>query len=176
MAKILIVPGLRNSGPSHWQTWFQSQLPDTQRVEQVNWESPGLSDWATRVCEEIDAIDEPLWIVAHSFGCLASVSAGLACPERILGALLVAPADPARFNEPAERLEKKLAFPSLVISSSNDPWVKASAAEHWASVWGSDYLNIGKAGHINIDAGYGPWPAGLDLFAQFRAGTTSSAA
>jgi len=170
MATTLIVPGLRNSGPTHWQSWFEEQLPDTRRVEQADWEKTCLSDWAARVREAIDAIDDKVWIVAHSFGCLASVTAAFVRPEKILGALLVAPADPHRFGEPTVLLEEKLAFPSLVVSSSNDPWVKASAAEHWAGVWGSGFLNVGAAGHINVDSGHGPWPAGLQLFKQLCAG------
>lgn len=169
MAKILIVPGLRNSGPAHWQTWFETRLPDTHRVEQENWERTCLSDWAARVREEIDSIGEKVWIVAHSFGCLASVTAGFTRPEQILGALLVAPADPHRFGEPTVLLEEKLQFPSLVVASTTDPWVKASIAEHWATQWGSDHLNIGDAGHINVDSGHGPWPDGLHLFEQLKA-------
>ncbi|HZX32951.1 MAG TPA: alpha/beta hydrolase, partial [Rhodocyclaceae bacterium] len=69
MENVLIVPGLRNSGPDHWQTWFQSQLPATRRVEQDDWEKTCLSDWAQRVREAIDATPAPLWIIAHSFGC-----------------------------------------------------------------------------------------------------------
>ncbi len=169
MAKILIVPGLRNSGPTHWQSWFEEQLPDTHRVEQADWERTCLSDWAARVREEIDAIAEPVWIVAHSFGCLASVTAGFERAGQILGALLVAPADPNRFGEPVALLEEKLAFPSLVVASSNDPWVKGDVAQYWAGQWGSDYRNIGAAGHINVDSGHGPWPQGLGFFAQLRA-------
>lgn len=172
MARTLIVPGLRNSGPMHWQTWFEGQLPDAHRVEQTDWEITCLSDWAARVREEIDALGEPLWIVAHSFGCLASVTAGLVRPRQILGALLVAPADPNRFGEPTVLLEEKLQFPSLVIASTNDPWVEASAAEYWADQWGSGYLNIGPAGHINVDSGHGPWPEGFRLFEQLQAGKT----
>lgn len=169
MATTLIVPGLRNSGPTHWQSWFETQLPDTRRVEQADWEVTCLSDWAARVREEIDAVGEPVWIVAHSFGCLASVTAGFVRPAQILGALLVAPADPRRFGEPSVLLEERLAFPSLVVASSNDPWVKAEAAEYWAGQWGSEHLNIGPAGHINVDSGHGPWPEGLVLFEQLRA-------
>lgn len=168
METVIVVPGLRSSGPSHWQTWFESQLPRTHRVEQDHWERTCLSDWAARVREEIDRLDGALWIVAHSFGCLASVTAGFVRAERIRGALLVAPADPNRFGEPVALLEEKLAFPSLVVASSNDPWVKSSAAEYWAAQWGSDYLNIGQAGHINVDSGHGPWPQGLALFEEFR--------
>lgn len=168
MSKILIVPGLRNSGPTHWQTWFENLLPGTHRVEQDDWERTCLSDWAARVRDTIDACDEKVWIVAHSFGCLASVTAGFSLPDRILGALLVAPADPDRFGEPTALLEERLAFPSLVVSSSNDPWVKASSAERWAGEWGSAFHNIGEAGHINVDSGHGPWPDGLSFFERLR--------
>jgi predicted alpha/beta hydrolase family esterase len=165
----LIIPGLRNSGPTHWQTWFETQLVNSRRVEQDDWENLRLANWAGRVSEQIDAVDGALWIVAHSFGCLASVAAGLLRPERIRGALLVAPADPSRFGEPTAPLEGCLPFPSLVVASSNDPWVKSSVAEGWARQWGSDFLNIGAAGHINIDSGHGPWPEGLRLFEQLQA-------
>lgn len=121
MEEILIVPGLHNSGPTHWQSWFETQLPATRRVEQADWERTCLSDWAARVRQSIDERPAPLWIVAHSFGCLATVTAGFVQAEKILGALLVAPADPDRFGEPKALLEEKLAFPSLVVASSNDP-------------------------------------------------------
>lgn len=170
MSKVLIVPGLRNSGPAHWQSWFASKLPDTRRVEQADWERPCLSDWAARVRAAIDASDEPLWLVAHSFGCLAAVTAGLVRSERIRGALLVAPADPERFGEPAVLLEEELAFPSLVVASSNDPWIRSSVAGHWAGQWGSDFIDIGAAGHINVESGHGPWPQGLQFFERLCAG------
>ena len=31
---ILIVPGLYNSGPDHWQSHWERELPNAQRVEQ----------------------------------------------------------------------------------------------------------------------------------------------
>ena len=168
MAEILIVPGLRNSGPTHWQSWFAAQLPNTRRVEQANWEKTCLSDWSARVRDAIDAASEPVWIIAHSFGCLASVTAAFVRQEKIRGALLVAPADPDRFGEPHVLLEERLAFPSLVIASSNDPWVNDRIARRWADIWGSDFLNIGAAGHINVDSGHGPWPQGLHFFQQLQ--------
>ncbi|MEF8698317.1 MAG: alpha/beta hydrolase [Candidatus Accumulibacter sp. UW26] len=168
METILIVPGLHNSGPGHWQTWFENTLTDTRRVEQGDWERACLSEWAARVREAIDAQSEPVWIVAHSFGCLAAASAGLVCASRIRAALLVAPADPDRFGAAAEFPEERLAFPSLVVASNNDPWAKSRVARHWAGVWSSRYRNIGDAGHINVDSGYGPWPEGLRLFQELR--------
>lgn len=172
MDRVLIVPGLRNSGPDHWQSWLENVLPDTRRVVQNNWEQPCLSDWAARVREEIDAQGEPVWVVAHSFGCLAAVTAGLVRGERIRGALLVAPADPDRFSEPAALLEERLAFPSVVVASENDPWVATNVARHWARHWGSDFVNVGAAGHINVDSGHGPWPEVLQLLERLRVGTS----
>lgn len=169
MASTLIVPGLRNSGPTHWQSWLEQQLPDSRRIEQADWERTCLSDWAARVGDGIDAATEAVWIVAHSFGCLASVTAACARPGRIRGALLVAPADPARFGEPEALLEERLPCPSLVVASSNDPWVSPAAARRWADRWGADFLDIGPAGHINVDSGHGPWPDGLALFRRLQA-------
>lgn len=169
MDNILVVPGLRNSGPGHWQTWLEATVPGTRRVEQADWEHPCLSEWAAKVRAAIDATPDPLWIVAHSFGCLASVTAAFSRPQRVRGALLVAPADPDRFRQPAVLLEERLAFPSLLVASSNDPWVAAGVAERWAGAWGSDYVNIGAAGHINVDSGHGPWPQGLAFFEQVKA-------
>ena len=148
MDKVLIVPGLRNSGPDHWQTWFEKRLPNARRVQQADWERTCLAEWAGRVRQEIDGADAPVWIIR--------------------GAFLVAPADPDRFRIPHVLLEENLGFPSLVVASSNDPWVKAEQAAYWAGQWGSAYLDIGAAGHINVDSGHGPWPQGLELFEAFR--------
>lgn len=168
MAENLIIPGLGNSGPTHWQSWFEDRLPATHRVGQADWERPVLSDWAAQVHAAIDTSVGDVWLVAHSFGCLAAVNAGIVRPERILGALLVAPADPDRFGEPLALLEESLAFPSIVVTSENDPWVRASTARYWAGQWGSDYVSIGNAGHINVDSGHGPWPEGMDIFERLK--------
>ena len=86
-------------------------------------------------------------------------------------ARVVAPADPARFGEPAALLEEKLPFPSLLVASENDPWVGARVAQHWAGQWGSSFISVGAAGHINVDSGHGPWPEGLALFERLRGNT-----
>ena len=44
-----------------------------------------------------------VWLVAHSYGCLASVVAAADRPERVAGLLLVAPPEPDRFLD-AEQL------------------------------------------------------------------------
>jgi len=180
----LIVPGFHGSGPAHWQTWFEAQVPDARRISGIDWEQPVLARWAQAVRDGIDQSPGPVWLVAHSFGCLASVLAAASRPERVAGLLLVAPADPERFTPRGLRdastvpelpslarwiPRKPLDAPSLVVASTNDPWVRLSSAAYWAQCWGSQLENIGAAGHINVDSGHGPWPHGLALFKALQA-------
>jgi hypothetical protein len=75
--------------------------------------------------------------------------------------MLVAPADPHKLG--LERLlpETPLDCASVVVASSDDPWLHFARAVYWAERWGSRFCNLGAAGHINMDSGFGPWPQGL---------------
>ncbi len=192
----LIVPGLYGSGDAHWQSWLERELASAQnivrRVQQRDWNVARLADWTRQVGDAIDAAIGPVWIVAHSFGCLATVAAAAGRGEQVAGALLVAPANPERFaaeglleSLPASAGEHTaapasatisaslphapLGFPSMVVASSNDPWMRLTAASVWADRWGAQFECIGRAGHINADAGFGAWPQGLALFRQLQA-------
>lgn len=172
MNTTLIVPGLNGSGPTHWQSWFEVHIKASRRVHQADWSRPDLAEWAARVAEAIDDAPTPVWIVAHSFGCLATVAASRTHGARIAGALLVAPADPGRFGLSAELPTNALPFPTVLVASTNDPWARLMTAGYWAHRWGSHFINIGAAGHINVDAGYGPWPEGLAIFDALQQGET----
>ena len=76
--------------------------------------------------------------------------------------LLVAPADPARFGAIDALAQAAPAMPTCVVASANDPWMAAPRAQAWARLWGSDWINLGNAGHINIDSGHGPFPLARD--------------
>ena len=178
----LIIPGYLGSGESHWQTWMQDQLPGSHRVEQ-NWDRPVLREWAHNIVAATNELKSPAWLVAHSFGCLAAIIAAVENPQKIHGLMLVAPADPERFDVSgvkrwhgygaSESIRSsipthKLAVRSLLISSDNDPWMQASKADLWGNCWGSQMLTLKSAGHINADSGFGPWPDGLKLFGHFK--------
>lgn len=163
MAIPLIVPGLRGSGPTHWQSWFERQVPGAVRVHQSEWGVPDLLRWSIAVSNIISRIDAPVVLVAHSFGALAAVVGGVSRFEQVEAAFLVAPADPARFGDTHLLPTTPLPFPSMVVASTNDPWVKHDAARHWADTWGSRYVSVGAQGHINTESGHGPWPQGLAL-------------
>lgn len=166
MTTTLIIPGLNSSGLTHWQTWFETRLPDAVRVVQSDWKSADLPQWSSRVRREISRQKGPILIAAHSFGVLAAVQAAEDYRERIAGALLVAPADPDKFGISEHLPHGPLSFPTTVVASLNDPWLSIDKAARLAARWGSNFIDIGAAGHINADTGFGPWPYGLALLQQ----------
>jgi predicted alpha/beta hydrolase family esterase len=54
-----------------------------------------------------------------------------------------------------------LPFPSITVASTNDFYVTRERAKEFAAAWGSKFISIGDAGHINVAAGFGAWPEGL---------------
>ncbi|MBX3664729.1 MAG: alpha/beta hydrolase [Burkholderiales bacterium] len=160
---VLVVPGLHGSGPGHWQSrWLQAHT-SWLRVSQDHWSLPDLEAWAGRLHDAIVAASRPVLIAAHSFGCLAAVHAGSRCPQRIAGALLVAPANPEKFGVDRRLPFTPPGFRSRIVASDNDPWMSLDAARLWAGRWGSALTVLRGAGHINAESGLGDWPQGLDL-------------
>jgi predicted alpha/beta hydrolase family esterase len=165
-APVIFVPGLRNSGPDHWQTHWQMQVAGATRVEQPDWNSTDLDLWAETVAAAVADIDRPL-VIAHSFGCFA-VLAAVARGANIGGALLVAPADLGRYTFDDRIPWRKLEFPTTLVASTDDPWIKLTRAGELASLWGSRLVVYRDAGHINVESGHGPWPDGLKLLEDLR--------
>lgn len=168
MATTLIVPGLHGSGPDHWQTRFEDRIPGAVRVIQRDWTRADLAEWSSRVRREINRVPGRIFIIAHSFGALAAAQAASDHEHRIAGALLVAPADPDIFGVASYLPHEPFSFPSVVAASANDPWMRLEKAAAWADRWGGDFINIGPAGHINVESGFGPWPEGLAIFQGLR--------
>lgn len=159
----LFVPGLNSSGPLHWQSWLERQVPDAVRVIQSDWKKADLAEWSSRVRREISRQQGKVLIVAHSFGVLAAVQAAEDHREKIAGALLVAPADPAKFGVEDFLPSGPLGFAATLVGSTNDPWMSIESATRWSARWNAELVNIGQAGHINAESGYGAWPGGLKL-------------
>lgn len=161
---ILIVPGLDDSSPDHWQSWLQRRAPASSRVAQPDWSTPDLRRWSAVLNTTLLLHCRRQIVVAHSFGCLALAAA--ASNPRVAAALLVAPADPARFGIADHAVDAPLPFPSIVVASRNDPWMAFSRARALADRWGARLVDAGRAGHINVASGHGPWPKVLDLIAE----------
>jgi predicted alpha/beta hydrolase family esterase len=158
--RLLIIPGLHDSGPAHWQSWLQQQYRDSRRVLQRDFSRPDLQRWADRITTTLDGAGPGEWIaVAHSFGSLALVRHLAEHPDSaIRQALLVAPAEPDKFGLaellPHRRLDLRLSL----IASHNDPWMSAASALRWAGRWGCSFTSLGNVGHINTESGFGPFP------------------
>jgi uncharacterized protein len=173
-ADILIVPGYTNSGPEHWQSRWQARLSTARRVEQAEWSKPVREDWTAEVAKAVNEAEKPVVFIAHSLGVSTVVQAIPQFRKPIAGAFFVAPPDVANPSIRPRHLmtfgpypREPLPFPSVVVSSSNDPFCPIDVAEDIAAAWGSLFIHAGDAEHINAEAGYGPWPEGTMAFANF---------
>jgi predicted alpha/beta hydrolase family esterase len=170
MTHYLIVPGLGNSGPKHWQTYFEESGPQFHRIQQEEWDAPECADWIQRIEESVQQFDpQEVVLIGHSLGCSAIAHWAKRFGKSIKGAMLVAPSDIENpvYTFPATGFSpiplEKFSFPTLVVASTDDPWVSMKRAAFFASSWGSELVSIGPAGHINVASGHGAWDEGLEL-------------
>ena len=172
--RYVIVPGYGGSGPEHWQTHWERELPAT-RFRPASWEEPDARDWADALNRAVSG-EGPVVLVAHSLGCLAAVS-WLAeyGPGEVAGALLVAVPDPSGPAFPASAtaggfgvVRRRLPVPVTVVVSENDPYATAGWTRDLATVWGAEVVGIGDAGHANEASDLGAWPAGRKILRGLR--------
>ena len=171
--QVLILPGWQGCGPLHWQSkWVQNYA--YQLVEQHDWMRPLRGDWLSRLDEVVSDVCGPIYLVAHSLGCIqvaawANISKQT---HRVKAALLVAPGDveaPA-FKDVLSSWRpiclQPLPFKSILLGSQNDPHCTLERAQFFAKSWGSDWIDMGPNGHLNADSQLGDWPEGHDFLNQ----------
>ncbi|THF85700.1 alpha/beta hydrolase [Deinococcus sp. KSM4-11] len=174
---LVIVPGLGDSGPEHWQTLWTQKFGAT-RVQQDDLHTPTPVTWAGRLQEVVDATPGDLVLVGHSTGVLTIVhwaKLHAAGQNRVKGALLVGPSDAEDQGVQAEYPalaamapipRSPLPFPALVIASESDPFVSFDRAQAFADAWDAEFISAGDAGHINVASGHGEWPDGEILLSE----------
>ena len=169
---ILIIPGLGNSGPQHWQSLWEKQFGFT-RVEQQDWETPVCADWITTLQTYVNRYDpKDVILVGHSLACATIAYWAKEYNVAIKGALLVAPSDTEAESYPAGTTGFapvpliRLPFKSITVMSTNDFYVTPQRAQLFADAWGSKLVSIGDASHINAASGLGTWEAGLELLRE----------
>jgi uncharacterized protein len=180
---VLIVPGISNSGPEHWQSRWQRQHPSYVRAPFAEWDEPDRRDWVATLDATVRELGPRTVIVAHSLGTLAVAhwAAGYAGKAPVAGALLVAVPDPDGPNFPAQAHHfrplplQPLGFPSVLVASDNDPYSNPVYAAAVAQAWGSRFISIGAHGHINAASGLGDWPQGQALLAELLQDTARAA-
>ena len=173
MIPVLIVPGIGNSGPSHWQSIWERKFPALTRVVQRDWDHPESDLWVVELDAYIRA-NESCIIVAHSLGCLVVARWTELHRKKVAGVLMVAIPDPSApaFPVEARGFEAVPARwhggPLTVVSSNDDPYATPAFTGHCVSAWGAEHVNIGSAGHINSASGLGDWPAGWAMVDRWR--------
>lgn len=183
---IVIVPGLRDDVPQHWQTLLQAKLGATRNVVSV----PPLHEDGLNCAARVEAIQKtvqpiegPILFVAHSGGVIMLLHWAKKYRHAVHGALLAAPPDfetplPAgyptlealRANGWLPVPKTRLPFTSLVAASTNDPLASFESVEAMAANWGSTLVNVGAVGHLNPASGFGDWPRAEQLLQQIENG------
>ncbi|WP_339490259.1 RBBP9/YdeN family alpha/beta hydrolase [Pseudomonas sp. EL_65y_Pfl2_R95] len=169
--RYLIIPGWHGSAPEHWQSHWQRVLPNSSRVEQVDWQYPQQASWVEQLQRGIAEDSRPVVLITHSLGCVTVAHWAAQAPKqllsKVLGALLVAPADVERTNCPellrnfAPIPTAKLPFPSQLIGSDNDSAATPERALQLAHDWGSEVSILRGVGHINVSSGHNRWEQGF---------------
>lgn len=173
---LVIVPGLGDSGPDHWQTLWEQKF-GASRVRHDDPDNPTPQGWSTRLQQVIEATPGDLILVGHSCGVLTIVHWAelYGGHPRVRGALLVGPTDAEQADMPALYPAvcqmapvplSPLPFPALVIASENDPYASFERAEFFAQAWEAEFMTAGEAGHINTESGHGDWPDGEVLLSE----------
>jgi predicted alpha/beta hydrolase family esterase len=176
---IVIVPGLRDHVPEHWQTLLEAKLTKVACVPRMERDKLSCAAWVAELERTLAAISGPIVLVAHSAGCMISVHWAERHRRPIKGALLAAPADlesPLPEGYPTQQVlrdngwlpapRSRLPFPTIVAASTNDPLGRYERVAELAAAWGSRCVDVGAVGHLNPAAGYGEWPRALEFIRE----------
>jgi uncharacterized protein len=170
MTNYLLVPGLGNSGPEHWQTYFENSADNFYRIEQQEWEAPSCDEWVKTIDQKVLEFDiSTVVLIGHSLGCTTIAHWAVKCNRTIKGALLVAPSDleAPQYTFPTTGFVPipldRINFKTIVVASADDIWVSLERAKFFADNWKSEFINIGNAGHINTASGYTNWIEGMTI-------------
>jgi predicted alpha/beta hydrolase family esterase len=170
----LIVHGLEGSGPEHWQTWLAARL--RERGHEVAY--PSLPDAKSpRAHAWLDALDAELagfagaeaTVLCHSLGSLLWLHhAARRSALQVARVLLVAPPQPDDEDTDSVGFRPTpldrdgvaaAAVETRLVCSTNDPWCSPETSQRIGEAIGIPIDWLENAGHINTDAGFGPWPA-----------------
>ncbi|MFI9587654.1 RBBP9/YdeN family alpha/beta hydrolase [Streptomyces sp. NPDC052236] len=178
----LILHGWQNHRPEgHWQHWLAGEL--TRLGHRVDYpqlpdpDDPDLESWLEELRRRLDALAAQggeRVVVCHSLAVPLWLHAVARGPESMRidvdRVLLVAPPsrevltkyeEVAGFAPPV--LPTLPALPGTVrlVGTDDDPHCAGGAAEHYGRPLALDTDTVPGGAHLDLDAGYGPWPAVL---------------
>jgi predicted alpha/beta hydrolase family esterase len=167
---IKIVPGINNSGPEHWQSFWEKKY-GYERINQEEWSQPKYNDWESNLIKSLESNGgKDTILVAHSLGCLLIAKAMPRIQKYLRAIFLVAPPDPKGKIFPGfldsfiELPSTNLAVPGFLVYSENDEYNSSEFCTKKANEWGLKAISVGERGHINVESNLGEWDEGYDLF------------
>lgn len=169
----LVLHGWQGSGPDHWQSWLVDRL--RSRREHVVYpdlperDHPQLEAWLIALQDSIATIprERELVVICHSLAVLLWLHHEARGGSGASRVLLVAPPCASCgihelgsfFEVPTRGDAHRSGMPRLLVASDNDPYCPGSdPTAEYAERFEIPSIVLLGAGHINVDAGYGPWP------------------
>ncbi len=169
--RFLVLHGLDGSGIGHWQLWLVRQLRGAGHhvafPELPEPSNPDPDAWQAAIEAELETGPSPV-VICHSLACLIWLRIAARSPNtRADRVLLVAPpwredvepVDRALTHDASAADVERAAGATLLVCSDADPYCPPGAVATFAEPLGIESRVIDGAGHINPEAGYGPWPA-----------------
>jgi uncharacterized protein len=175
--RFLILHGYEGSGPDHWQTWLAARLRDRG----VHVRYPDLPDafapqpatWGSVLHAELAGLAERRGervVVCHSLASTVWLreAAAVAPEHRADRVVLVAPPCPAGVPEalrgffPVDAGAEPVAAAAgstRLVCADDDPFCPEGAATRWGAPLRLPVDLVTGGGHLNPDAGFGPWSA-----------------
>lgn len=174
---VVILHGWRGSQPEHWQTWLADQLREAGREVRYPTlpvvDAPQLDAWLKALRDALAGLPEAGYdVVTHSLGAVlwlhhAANPAGSPRPARVA---LIAPPSPrtaiaemAGFFPPPLDVDavRRSAEGTVLVAGDDDPHIPEGIFDAYARPLKIATTVVEGGGHLNVDSGYGPWPAVL---------------
>lgn len=186
---VVIVPGLRDHAPDHWQTHLAAGLDKVRTVPPLEHDKLSLDARVAALDAVLADIDGPVVLVAHSAGVMITVHWAARHDRPVAGAILATPSDlstplPAGYPSLADLdangwnpvPRSPLPFPSIVAASTDDPLAEFAVVADMARAWDARLVDLGEVGHLNPASGYGEWPRATELLDELLTTVGAAAA
>ena len=168
----LILHGWEGSGPDHWQTWLAGRLGEAAAFPVLpEPDLPELEPWLEALRATLAGLAEAPTVLCHSLGSVLWLHYAARRAESDPQAgrvLLVAPPCACAgvpeiagfFPVPrgAGAVARAATGETRVVCSDADPYCPEGAVRAYAERLGVEAEVLPGAGHLNADAGFGPWP------------------
>ncbi|MFG2945630.1 RBBP9/YdeN family alpha/beta hydrolase [Streptomyces adustus] len=179
-SSFLILHGWQNHRPEgHWQHWLADRLGE--RGHHVTYpqlpdpDEPDLEVWLAELARHLRGLpaEGERVVLAHSASAVLWLHAvargipGLGDVDRVLlvappsGSVLARHPEIAAFAPPAPA-DLTLPGPTRLVAGDDDPYCPEGARTFFADPLGIPAEILPGAAHLDLDAGYGSWPAVLE--------------